>query len=44
MTALTVPVTVLPHGGDLPLPEYATSAAAGRAIFSWRYGLVFKPA
>ena len=29
MTALTVPVTVLPHGGDLPLPEYATSAAAG---------------
>ncbi len=29
MTDLTVPVTVLPHGGDLPLPEYATSAAAG---------------
>ncbi|HTZ78790.1 MAG TPA: dUTP diphosphatase [Stellaceae bacterium] len=29
MTALPLPVTVLPHGDDLPLPEYATSAAAG---------------
>jgi len=29
MTALPVPVTVLPHGGDLPLPEYASAAAAG---------------
>lgn len=29
MTPLAVPVTVLPHGGDLPLPEYATAAAAG---------------
>ncbi|HUN46826.1 MAG TPA: dUTP diphosphatase [Stellaceae bacterium] len=29
MMALPVPVTVLPHGGDLPLPEYASAAAAG---------------
>jgi dUTP pyrophosphatase len=29
MTALTVPVTRLPHGADLPLPAYATEGAAG---------------
>lgn len=27
--ALTVPVTRLPHGADLPLPTYATAGAAG---------------
>jgi dUTP diphosphatase len=26
---LAVSVTVLPHGGDLPLPRYASAAAAG---------------
>jgi len=29
MMPLSVPVTVLPHGGDLPLPAYASAAAAG---------------
>lgn len=29
MTAATVTVQRLPHGADLPLPEYATSGSAG---------------
>lgn len=29
MTPLAVPVQRLPHGADLPLPAYATAAAAG---------------
>lgn len=29
MTPVTVPVRRLPHGGDLPLPEYATADSAG---------------
>jgi dUTP pyrophosphatase len=29
MTQLTIPLVQLPHGKDLPLPEYATSQSAG---------------
>jgi dUTP diphosphatase len=29
MSALAVPVTVLPHGQGLPLPSYATAGSAG---------------
>lgn len=29
MNALTISVTQLPHGADLPLPEYATQDSAG---------------
>ncbi|MEX2616146.1 MAG: dUTP diphosphatase [Alphaproteobacteria bacterium] len=29
MTTVTVPVQRLPHGADLPLPEYATAGSAG---------------
>ncbi|HYE50565.1 MAG TPA: dUTP diphosphatase [Azospirillaceae bacterium] len=34
MTALTVAVTRLPHGADLPLPAYATEQSAGMDLLA----------
>ncbi len=34
MPVITIPVLRLPHGGDLPLPAYATGGAAGMDVVS----------
>jgi dUTP pyrophosphatase len=32
MTAITIQIRRLPHGSDLPLPDYATAGAAGMDV------------
>jgi len=40
MSTVCVPVTRLPHGADLPLPDYATSDSAGMDLLAAVDGLL----